>query len=404
MLKLIYKTIWNEKHINTWILIELVLIFSILFFCTDFAYKRLSLYLEPLGFDIEHTYSVVLGNKNRDIDKEESFAIHQQMIENLKRHSSIENVCISTYTPYSRGSSSRGFMVDSIQINAATQEVSPSFFDVFRINIIEGNNFSNNQTIHDSVVILGGNTSKTFGGIPFSNISKIKYIKNVVGFANPVKKSEFENYQPIIYSPFTESTYSSGNISFRIKEEVDKKNHIDILKKELTPLFNISPYFFVDIEPLAKNKEQYMQSKNYYNEIKSIGTISFFLLINIFLGIFGTFWLRIQSRRNDIGIQMAFGASSNKIKLFYSLEALFLLFVASIIGFIVAVNIIATGVLDDIGISAISSESVKNSDILQLAIDYFITFGILAIVSLIGVGIPSSRASKTSPALVLKSE
>ena len=411
MIKLIYKTIWNEKRSNIWILIELVLIFSILFFCSDFAYKRLNLYLEPVGFDIEHTYNVLLGQKetgSNKIENEQSLVIFQQMMENIKRHPSIESVCISnTAIPYDGSYMSNLLLVDSISTYPQQKFVSPEFFEVFKVKFLEGNNFTANHSITNNVVILGGTTNDMFDKTPLSKIDSVnsnKTLKKVIGYVNPVKRSDFDSYHIITYYPFTANDIDgwSTSISFRVKEDVDKGDYVETLKKDLASQLNIDPYFFLDIQPTSKNKEEYLADQ--YTDIKSIAAISAFLLINIFLGVIGTFWLRIQSRRSEIGLQMALGASRNKIKMFYSLEALSLLFIASIFGFIVATNVLATGIVENIGIDGLSSATMKDSDILQMIIDYLITFGILAIICLIGVWIPSSKASKISPALVLRSE
>lgn len=183
MIKLIYKTIWNEKRSNIWILIELVLIFSILFFCADFAYKRLRLYLEPVGFDIEHTYNVLLRQKetgSNKIENEQSLVIFQQMMENIKRHPSIESVCISnTAIPYDGSYMSNLLLVDSISTYPQQKFVSPEFFEVFKVKFLEGNNFTANHSITNNAVILGGTTNDMFDKIPFSKIDSVNSNKTL---------------------------------------------------------------------------------------------------------------------------------------------------------------------------------------------------------------------------------
>lgn len=415
MIKLIYKTIWNEKKSNLWILIELILIFVILFFCADFAYKRLKQYVEPLGFDIANTYNISLGqieNDNEKIEKSQSFEIFQRMIEKIKKHPYIDNVCISTGAiPYDDSYRNIPIKIDSTNFYSQLKFISPSFFDVFGIKLIGGRNFSTNDIITNSSVILSGTSNTSFlNNIALNQIDSIELMdktkRKVVGFTSHIKRSEYEDTKTIAHFPFTQNSVNKWNttISFKMKEEADKTENIEQLKKDFSAQLNISPYFFVDIISSSKNREQYMHWTGNSNEIKSIGSVSVFLLVNIFLGVIGTFWLRIQSRRSEIGLQMAMGASRKKIKLFYSLESLSLLFIASIIGFVVAVNILATGIIDSIGISGISSDMIEKLDYLQMLIDYLITFGVLAIITLIAVWIPSSVASKISPALVLRSE
>lgn len=50
-----------------------------------------------------------------------------------------------------------------------------------------------------------------------------------------------------------------------------------------------------------------------------------FMLVNIFFGIIGTFWLRTQSHRAEIGLRAALGASKQSLQLQLYLEGLVLL-------------------------------------------------------------------------------
>lgn len=51
-----------------------------------------------------------------------------------------------------------------------------------------------------------------------------------------------------------------------------------------------------------------------------------FMLVNVFFGIVGTFWLRTQYRRGELGLRAALGASRSKLKQFMNVEGLCLLF------------------------------------------------------------------------------
>lgn len=53
------------------------------------------------------------------------------------------------------------------------------------------------------------------------------------------------------------------------------------------------------------------------NQKKKIAMVGF-MLVNIFFGIVGTFWLRTQSRRAEIGLRAAVGASKHSYAGSYS--------------------------------------------------------------------------------------
>ena len=167
---------------------------------------------------------------------------------------------------------------------------------------------------------------------------------------------------------------------------------------------NISPYFLVKITSLDKSRENYMGWMGFSNGLKSTFSVTSFLLINIFLGIIGTFWLRTQSRRGEIALRMALGSSKKKVRQTYILEAIVLLFIASILGVILSVNILATGALNNIGLPMVEGDSLKDLSLIQLLTDYLLTFGMLTVVTVLAVWYPSQKASRVHPAVVLREE
>lgn len=421
MIKQIFKIIWNEKRINGWIVTELILIFTILWFCCDFLFMMGKRYSEPVGFDISNTYQVTLGTVpssiTGEISEEEKIAAFEDVMKRLRANPMVESVSgASMGVPYSGSYNGSNYKVDTIPMPGVwTKWVTPDFFNVFKINFIQGRNFTPQEVINMQTCVLGTNTPGKANEVIIASIDSITNSDNnkslkVVGIVNKVKRSEYELFDMILYKPVSESElvkkYSWGTeISMRVKAEADSKDFKDRFVEEMRPQLDVKPYFLIDITPFSENRSDYMKWTGYENSIKSTFSILAFLVINIFLGIIGTFWLRTQSRSSEIGLQMALGASRTRIKYTYMTEALVLLFIASIIGFILAINIQETGIFENLGLPMISGRS-KNAQapISQIFINYFITLITLAVIIVIGVWYPSRKASKVSPASVLRGE
>jgi putative ABC transport system permease protein len=127
------------------------------------------------------------------------------------------------------------------------------------------------------------------------------------------------------------------------------------------------------------------------------------VILNIFFGILGTFWLRTQSRRSEIGLRLAIGSSKHLIRRLFISETLLLLLSASIIGTVICQNLFRGPLLDVLGIPTVNRASWQigwEQDILNFAL----TFGFLAIVSVVAVLYPANQASKLQPAETLKDE
>lgn len=417
MIKHILKTIWTERKINAWILLELILVFCILWFCADYMLYIGKKYIEPRGFDITHTYKIGINLKEegRKVANSGTDEEKKQMLDNIwtiydrvKQYPAVESVSYSSSAaPYSGSWSSGDLTMDSVVVPHQRKTVSPGFFEVFDIKIIHGKAFTFDNIIAENPAMIGPGADDKFGPRKPENVDYAKYSEEhnykIIGVANKVKKSEYENYDQILYFPLKKDNMNIldyREMCIRIKPEADK-NFIEQFKKDMTRQLEVEHYFLSSIIPLEKDREMYMDWKGYSNNFKSIYSVSAFLIINIFLGIIGTFWFRIQSRRNEIGLRIALGATRKNIKQIFISETLLLLFLASVIATIFCINISISDILKDIGVPVIDKD--ESSVISQLA-NYIATFAFLAIITIIAVWYPAMKASKIQPAETLRAE
>jgi putative ABC transport system permease protein len=75
------------------------------------------------------------------------------------------------------------------------------------------------------------------------------------------------------------------------------------------------------------------------NAMKKRAFIMLFLLVNIFLGIIGTFWYRTQQRRSELGLRIALGSSLSGLNALLIGEGLLLLSLAAVPAWIVCYHI-----------------------------------------------------------------
>lgn len=417
MIKQILKTIWTERKINAWIMLELILVFCILWFCADYMLYIGKKYIEPKGFDIEHTYKIGIslkaeGNKIVNTGTEEEKG---QMLDNLwtiydriKQYPAIENVSFSLAAiPYSGSWASGGFSMDSVIVYHQRKTVSPGFFKVFDIKIIHGESFSPDNIIAENPAMIGPGANDMFGPRKPENMDYLQYSEEnnykIIGVTNKVKKSEYENYDQIMYFPLkrdNKNILAYREMCIRVKPDADK-NFTEQFKKDMTRQLEVGHYFLSSVTSVEKDRELYLNRNGFSNNFKSIYSVTAFLIINIFLGIIGTFWFRIQSRKNEIGLRIALGASKKNIKQIFIIETLLLLFMASIVSAIICINLSIADILKDIGVPIIEKE---DASIFLQPINYIVTFIFLAIIAVTSVWYPASKASKIQPAETLKAE
>ncbi len=354
MIKHIFKTIWNERKINAWILLELVVVFCILWFCMDYMSFTLKGLLEPKGFDINHTYRINISMKDegRKILSSSDAEAKEQITEDIwtiydriEKYPAIEAISFSNQAyPYTGSYSSTSMNVDSVNFGFRIKSVTPGFFDVFKIKLIHGTAFNWENIATDNPVIISANNDNLFAD---KNPEKVELIgaeesaRKVIGVAERNKRIDYEPYEPIMYSPikrWSQSIAGYRELCIRVKPEADK-NFRERFAEDMRSQLQLGYYYLSGIEPISKAKEEYLGWSGYGDNFKSIYSITIFLVINIFLGVIGTFWFRIQSRRSEIGLRLALGASKANVKKMFIAETFMLLFLASIIASIVCVNI-----------------------------------------------------------------
>jgi len=426
MIKHIFKIIWTERKINIWILFELILVFCVIWFCVDFISFYAKRYFEPRGFDISNVYHISLGIKEEglqimssdDNSKKEELRDNLWIIlDKIKQYSEVETACISqSAIPYSNSASSGGVYMDTLADYPMWKEVTPEFFEVYKINIEKGKVFEWDEITGENVAIISGDKDdlffgKTVGQLYMQNLkagnNDDSPVYKITGISQKTKKEEFESFDKIFYKPIKKSetgiTYITNyEISVRVKSG-SAKGFEKRFMKNMQQQLGIDPYYLSSVTSAEQAREFFMVINDYDNDFKNIASISTFLLINIFLGVIGTFWFRVQTRRSEIGLRLALGSTQTGVKKLFIFETLLLLFLASLAASVICINISLIDVLSSMDVPVIDREEYPVSTS-QYITDYVFTFLILGIISIIAVWYPAKKASAIQPAVALKEE
>ena len=439
MLQHSLKMIWAERKSNTWIFIELIVIFTILWFCSGFMYEKGKQFFEPVGVDINHTYVLRFGfQKNVNIeDYPKDYDYPQDaytIMERIKQYPGIESACFTDgySTPYSFGYRGRGVFKDSAYIGYAFRQVSPEYFDVFKIKFQSGKPFDANEALSINQVVASPDADNTFfkneditslkeiididfnpGFDPegkskeeIENAIKAKTVWKVTGTVNKIKRSENNLYNRMLFFPKTRDDLKNiqyTDFCIRVKPQFDK-NFINTFKKEMGERLKVGPFELNLITPLSKSRADYLRDTT--QKIEMMWVVIAFLLVNVFLGIVGTFRFRANARRGEIGLRCAMGSSKLKIQQLLLSETFVLLLLASIPATILALNIQLLGILTKLGVSIMAGTEIAGNKvvILQNLITYLITFGSMLLIIWLGTWYPAKKASEIQPAEALHYE
>ncbi len=420
MIRHIFTIIWNERKTNAWIVVEYTLVFCILWFCCDYLYFMGKSYLEPLGFDIEHTYTIQLGEKDEEENtetEEERYANALTLLDRISRYPGVESASLSSAaTPYSMSWMNDEFMInsDSLWLGIQLRKITPGFLDVFKVKIETGRPFTP-ESSHDQHALISPDRSNMFGEypkvtLPVSNVrtllhgSENKELLTVIGRTAKVKTTFYQPYGSSVFQPFSKNDYNLvwNEIAVRVHSDADK-NFAEQFTRDMREQLMIGPYFLASVTSLEDRRDTAAEWEGVWANLNSVYAITAFLIINIFLGIIGTFWYRTQARRSEIGLRMALGASKRSIQTMLCLETLLLLLLSSIIGLNICLNIDQTDLLRTLGLP-VADSVMAGSGIEQYFINYALTFGFLALVSLGAVWYPAQQAASVLPVEALHEE
>lgn len=402
---------------------EFILVFCLLWFCCDYMIFMAKWSSEPLGYDIKQTYLIRMQlqdqykkEKDFEVSPNDKLLYTKTLTYQLEQYPGIEYISFSSGAiPWFRWAYYSGHFYingDSIHQSIPISNVTPDFFNVFRIKLTKGRFFDTSEADKRDEIIISPNRNGLFGakGKEIHPIEDIKICYNIdhpytiIGFAEKSKIARFEPYNSVIYEIIHDFylDISTNEIAIRVNPKVDK-NFKERFMNDMKEKLNIGPYKLGSISSFEEMHKKYISNSDTTNNLKSIYSITLFLIMNIFLGLIGTFWYRTQARKAQIGLRIAMGSSRRKIKTFLYTETLILLFIAAFIGVNICININQTDLLEAMGIPK-SDPTIFNTGIKSYFINFGATFLFMATVSLLAVWYPAQKASNRPPAEALHND
>lgn len=139
------------------------------------------------------------------------------------------------------------------------------------------------------------------------------------------------------------------------------------------------------------------------NKYRFFLVLGLFFLVNLCLGVAGTFWMQTRSRSEEVGIMLSFGANPSYIMRLLIGEGWVLTTLATVIGCFVYFNY---AVSDGLHISSSNSspDYLINNFGFHFLLVSLLVWLILLLVVTIGVYIPARRISRINPVEALRDE
>ena len=154
--------------------------------------------------------------------------------------------------------------------------------------------------------------------------------------------------------------------------------------KELSANYQVGSVLITKLTPFEAIRQNYLVDE--MKELQSYLVGAGFLLLNIFLGLLGTFWFRTQQRRSEIALMMALGASKRAMFTRLMSEGMLLLAVVTPLAMVIDFNIAYAELTPS---WYLTSYSVGRFFICASS-----TFALIALMIFLGIWFPARKAMR----------
>lgn len=416
MNKKLFAQIKNEWRSNIWLAVELLLVSVVMWWITDALYVRLAVYFEPRGFNTEHCYKIEMGEltpKSPDYTKrsyEERSADILELAERLRHRPDIEAVSLSSNShPYngSNGTIHIQLAGDTLVADdwVIRRQVTPDFVRVFQY---QG---ANGETPEQLAEMLERGEILVSDNLFSSTYNRPLPMTDYVGKRFHLNRDTTSSVRlgaslkVVRYSDFDQGNYSRSmvyNLDWFDKDQelcvrVRPEHDVDFISKvkaDSESQYRVGNIFISEIRSFKDIRRNFQQGS--YNEMRNNITIMVFLLVNIFLGLLGTFWFRTQQRKSEIALHKAHGATNQMVFTRLLSEGWLLLLIITPLALLVDFN------LAHAELSAWHNGTTLEGG--RLLFCAGISFLLIALMIAIGIGIPARKAMKIDPADALHNE
>ena len=332
MIKHILKLIWNQRRANVWLFLEILLVTAILWVMLDALLVDTYTYHQPTGFDIENVYEVKLAKKALSTDSTQSDGESLlRLVENLRQMPGVTDVALMrSACPYLWVTMFSPLV--SAEDTARQVELSrlycvtPDYFKLFRMRDAKGDDLYSQVMSHEGDVVLSKELSERLFNSSFATGKAVKWTADsndqmrIAAVSSSIAQSDFDRPGPCWFALLRTDQevlddYNQWNdlsyfqCAMRMRDGFKPERMADFLQAQGDRL-EVGDIYVSSVSPVSDYRTDRLKSR--LDNQKKKSALVGFMLVNIFFGIVGTFWLRTQSRRMELGLRAAIGASKQR--------------------------------------------------------------------------------------------
>lgn len=431
-MKSILTQIYNEWRSNLFLLVELLLVFAVLWYVVDWVAVTARVYRAPMGFDTEHCYNLSFNTLtpqsalyDSQLTAEDDIDALLEIVERLRHRPGVESVTVSQNCfPYNEGSNSIRFYVqDTVGVTAWQIWSDPEFYRVFRLSAVPGMETDAGAPayaplvagISDRTIVVSSNVTDRYPELGLSDARpllglevplydpNVNYHFRIAAIGQPVRSNHFTTTgqwggayvgvtlnRDALVDELGSPRYVQ--VSLRLHPDADH-DFPEALLQDADHLYRVGNVYLLDVQSF--HQLRHINELEDVNEVRTNICILAFLLLNIFLGVIGTFWFRTQHRRREVALRMAMGSSRRAIFLRLMTEGILILTLAAVPATVIALNV---GIAELVDVSKMAFTSGRFLSAV------LITWLLMALMIIVGIWYPARKAMQLQPAEALHDE
>lgn len=351
MIKHILTIIWNQRRSNGWIFAELLMVVAILWVMMDSLLVDQYTYNSPLGFNSENTYKVNIGILAPGTPGyvEDSLLTSRQgedllrLADNIRKHPKVEEISLSSLgCPYTMNHSWGGLVRADADTSVAVDSyeqfrVMPEYFDLMRFTDKEGNPLRPVVEKNGGDIVLSADLEERFFGDESALGRHLKFSLDntsqmtVAAVCSPIRETEYKKSNPRFYLVLTRSEMVNEieqqqpmgmDCLLRMKPGF-RTEEMEAFLQSMDERLTVNNLYVSSVTPLTQLRANTLKERQ--DNMKKKFALVAFMLVSVFFGIIGTFWLRTQSRQGELGLRVALGSSRSQLSRLMNREGLCLL-------------------------------------------------------------------------------
>ena len=408
---------------NGWVFAELFLVFIVMWFLCDSLGCLKYTFYRPLGYNIDHVYqlSMIKGGESRDSSMTNADK-YLGILQKLEREPAVEVAALSYWSLPMSGNNSYNSLAVQDTIGCAVRIINATggYTRVFRMKEDAGRPFAampvgNDVTSGNYVMLSEGTADYYKERVPgFSLDTPLNWYgdsANVVTQCGMIGSFRSYRYGADAKWAFrridenvirTELRDDGAQIVFRVKPAADGPDYREKFLREIAPKLDTDNAFVADAAPYTEQQLQFEVMNGDTDKVNSQAVVVLFLLVNVFLGLIGTFWFRTRRRRSEIALRMAMGSTRGGVFRLLIGEGLLLLALVTLPAMVVCYNV---GMAEfTIGRTSLISTWPIEWSVIRFLAGSLGAWLLIALMVVIGIWFPARQAMKIEPAEALHEE